>query len=242
VGLPGTGKTSLARAIAHATGRAFGRLSLAGLSSEYALRGTRRTTREATPGLLLQTIAETGAADPLILLHEFDKAGCGVTGTLLEILDPLQSVDFHDHYVAHAVRSLRGHVRGGGQLAPPGPSRAARPHGDSATAGNVGTRHLLLICSMHCRSQWRWQEYYCPALLRDMLSAMDHVSADEPDISKLFAEGTQIDRAIRKATIEAVRAHKAAGNPVATWQAGKVVWIAPEQLVIEDDESHGDSS
>ena len=35
---------------------------------------------------------------------------------------------------------------------------------------------------------------------------------------------------------EALRRHKQAGNPVATWQDGAVVWVAPEDIPVDDDE------
>jgi hypothetical protein len=36
--------------------------------------------------------------------------------------------------------------------------------------------------------------------------------------------------AVRDALIR----HKQTGHPIATWQNGKVVWIPPEEIVIED--------
>jgi len=39
------------------------------------------------------------------------------------------------------------------------------------------------------------------------------------------------EAAIRKAVREAVLAHARAGNPVATWRDGKVVWIQPEEIL-----------
>ncbi|MCY3021274.1 MAG: hypothetical protein NTW87_19850 [Planctomycetota bacterium] len=53
------------------------------------------------------------------------------------------------------------------------------------------------------------------------------------DISKIFAEGTLIDKAIATAVREALLQHKRAGNPVAEWRDGKVVWVPPEQIVVD---------
>lgn len=61
-------------------------------------------------------------------------------------------------------------------------------------------------------------------------------SRSGPDISRLFEEVTPIERALRRAVREALRQHKRAGNPIAEWQDGKVVWIQPEDLDIPDDE------
>lgn len=54
------------------------------------------------------------------------------------------------------------------------------------------------------------------------------------DIDKLFEEGTAIDEAMKRAVREAVLEHKRAGNPIATWRDGKVVWIPPEEIEVEE--------
>jgi hypothetical protein len=43
----------------------------------------------------------------------------------------------------------------------------------------------------------------------------------------------KITQALTKAVNIAVLKHKQSGNPVATWQDGKVVWIPPEEIEIE---------
>lgn len=59
---------------------------------------------------------------------------------------------------------------------------------------------------------------------------------DSPkDISRIFQEGTDIDRALLRAVREALRMHKALRNPVAEWKDGRVVWIPPDELEIPDD-------
>ena len=40
----------------------------------------------------------------------------------------------------------------------------------------------------------------------------------------------RILRALRQAVQEALRQHKLAGNPVAVWREGQVVWIPPEDI------------
>jgi hypothetical protein len=39
--------------------------------------------------------------------------------------------------------------------------------------------------------------------------------------------------AMRRAVREAIRRHRAAGNPIATWRDGAVVWIPPEEIELE---------
>lgn len=62
------------------------------------------------------------------------------------------------------------------------------------------------------------------------------MSHDGSSIQEIFTEGTSIDRAARKAVRDAIRRHKLLGNPVAVWRDGKVVWVQPEEIVIEEDE------
>ena len=40
------------------------------------------------------------------------------------------------------------------------------------------------------------------------------------------------ERALSLAVSHALEQHKQAGNPVAEWRDGKVVWIAPEDIVV----------
>ena len=52
------------------------------------------------------------------------------------------------------------------------------------------------------------------------------------DIGKLFNDREGMDRALARAVRQALLEHKRAGNPVATWRDGKVVWIEPEELEV----------
>lgn len=55
-----------------------------------------------------------------------------------------------------------------------------------------------------------------------------------PDHSERTEKLDEIQRAMKQAVREALRRHKLAGNPVATWRDGRVVWVSPEEIPIEE--------
>jgi hypothetical protein len=68
------------------------------------------------------------------------------------------------------------------------------------------------------------------------------MSENKSTIDELFEDGRAIDEALREAARDARRLHKALGNPMATWQNGRVVWVQPEDIDIDDDSDRHDTA
>ena len=68
------------------------------------------------------------------------------------------------------------------------------------------------------------------------------MSKREPTLKELFEDGRAIDEALREAARDARRFHKAIGNPMATWKDGQVVWVQPEDIIVDDESTEDDDT
>ena len=102
-GPPGCGKTSLGRAIARATNRKYGRLSVGGMRDELQFLGCKGDYRNARHGEIMETLRRLQVSNPVLLLDEVDKIGAtdqfDPSAALLEVLDTEHNHAFRDHYL-----------------------------------------------------------------------------------------------------------------------------------------------
>lgn len=103
VGLVGTGKTTIAYAIAEAMGRKFARVPFGGMGDPLDLRGQSRVRPDAEPGLVVKALRRAGTKNPVLLLDEIDRVTdegrASIMGVLVELLDPEQNMAFRDHFI-----------------------------------------------------------------------------------------------------------------------------------------------
>ena len=94
-GPSGVGKTSLARLLAGALGRACAWVACGGLGAA-ALRGSRA----GRPGRVVEELRRVGVRNPVFILDEVDRLDdAGAAAALVELLDPAPGAAFRDHYL-----------------------------------------------------------------------------------------------------------------------------------------------
>lgn len=63
------------------------------------------------------------------------------------------------------------------------------------------------------------------------------MSKPQIDLEQILSDDSKIEMAVRRAVREAITRHKRAGNPIAVWRGGKVVWLSPEEIPDAPEES-----
>lgn len=93
VGPPGSGKSRFARRLAEMIGTGCQLISASGSSDDRSLVGTAHAWGNREPGAILQLMLASGAANPLIIVDEIEKAGGSphngdVRRSLLGMIEP----------------------------------------------------------------------------------------------------------------------------------------------------------
>jgi len=101
IGEPGGGKTRYATRLAELTGLGFRLIAAGGGSDNRNLTGTARGWGTTNPSAVVDLIAGSGMANPLVLVDEIDKCGESrhngrISDTLLQMLEPVNARTFHD--------------------------------------------------------------------------------------------------------------------------------------------------
>ncbi|MBI5267797.1 MAG: endopeptidase La [candidate division Zixibacteria bacterium] len=103
VGAPGTGKASMAKAIARALGKEFVRISVGGITEVAELKGSPRTYLGSYPGKIIRTLREIGTCDAVVLIEDLDyfniDNNSSVNMALLEVIDSRRNARFLDNYL-----------------------------------------------------------------------------------------------------------------------------------------------
>jgi len=103
-GPPGTGKSSLAAAIARGLGRKLITINAAGISIPEEINGDIRNFLGAMPGKIMRALVEAKTSNPVMLVDDLDKMAMysenmSLSLTMLEVLDPKRNKTFVDTYV-----------------------------------------------------------------------------------------------------------------------------------------------
>ena len=57
---------------------------------------------------------------------------------------------------------------------------------------------------------------------------------DGPDISNMLKDSGKFMTAVNQAVQNTLRVHKLLGQPVVVWKDGKVVWVPPEEIELQE--------
>lgn len=107
VGSPGCGKSQYALSLANLANVVWRRIDVGSGSAGFRIVGTERGWGSAGAGIPVQTVCETGSANPLFIVDEVDKSGTiysqsgtstSLVTSLLEMLEPATAAQFECPY------------------------------------------------------------------------------------------------------------------------------------------------
>lgn len=103
VGEAGTGKTTIAYAIAEALGKDFVKMSVGGIEDSLSIKGFESSYTNSTAGMVIRAMQKSSSINPVFLIDEIDKMSAvhgNPAGAILEVLDPTQNNTFTDTYLS----------------------------------------------------------------------------------------------------------------------------------------------
>lgn len=114
VGPPGCGKSTVARTYAEIFGYPTMTMNVGSMPEGFAFNGTHQTFGDSKPSAIVEFMARTETANPVIILDEVDKAphgkqhGC-VQNALLPFLDMGEAKTFRDAFLGTTIDVSRIH-------------------------------------------------------------------------------------------------------------------------------------
>ena len=101
LGEPGIGKTYLASQLAQALGVPSAKMSAGGAQGAFQLSGSHSTWTSAKPGMVIELLAQSASASPVLVIDEVDKIHedkHSFLPVLLDLLDAGTAKQFRDEY------------------------------------------------------------------------------------------------------------------------------------------------